>query len=59
MIVLAEAVYRIGRQQLLKDGGRYFVTIRNRSYASRVEIPAWKAPHWAELLIRQRIRALP
>ena len=37
--VLIRRVYRIGVQTVEREGERYFVTIKNRSYESRVEVP--------------------
>jgi hypothetical protein len=37
--VLIRRVYRIGVQTVEREGERYFVTIRNRSYQSEHEVP--------------------
>lgn len=37
--ILIRRVYRTGAQTVEREGGRYFLTIRNRSYRSRVEVP--------------------
>jgi putative lipase involved disintegration of autophagic bodies len=37
--VLIRRVYRIGVQTVERSDDRYFVTIRNRSYASEHEVP--------------------
>ena len=37
--VLIRRVYRTGVQTIERDGERYFLTIKNRSYRSVVEVP--------------------
>lgn len=37
--VLIRRVYRIGVQTVERDGDRYFVTIKNRTYSSEHEVP--------------------
>lgn len=37
--VLIERTYRIGVQTVEREGDRYFLTIRNRTYRSVVEVP--------------------
>lgn len=37
--VLIRRVYRIGVQTVEREGDRYFVTIKNRTYRSEVEVP--------------------
>lgn len=51
-VVVARKVFRTGVQTLEHDPaqGRWFVTIRNRTYASSAEIPADKAKLWKRLL---------
>jgi hypothetical protein len=37
--LLIRQVTRLGVQTVERDGERYFVTIRNRTYTSEVEVP--------------------
>ncbi len=37
--ILIRRVYRTGVQTVERDGDRYFVTIKNRTYQSEHEIP--------------------
>lgn len=53
--VVAEKVYATGVQTLWRDrekwiGARYYVSIRNRSYHSTVEIPLNKVSNWYRTL---------
>lgn len=49
--LVARKVFRIGVQSLWFDGvDRYYVSIRNRSYSSLIEIPWSKALIWKEVL---------
>lgn len=48
--LIARRVYRIGVQCLWEKDGRYFVTIKNRTYRSWVEISPEKAAIWRQLL---------
>ena len=38
-VVLIRRVYPIGVQTVEKDGPRYYVTIKNRTYASEHRVP--------------------
>lgn len=49
-MILARRVYRIGVQTLSREGDRYFVAIENRTYRSRVEIPAERLDRWLQAL---------
>lgn len=52
MKTIAERLYRIGLQKLLYDEkqDQYYVSIRNRSYSSRIPIPKDKAEQWRSIL---------
>ena len=49
-VILARKVERIGVQELFKKDGKYFVSIKNRTYYSEVEIPEEKVEIWIKLL---------
>jgi hypothetical protein len=49
-VILAQRTFRIGLQMLEQEDGRFFMSIRNHTYASRVEIPAERAHLWYERL---------
>lgn len=48
--LLVRRVYRIGVQTIERDGERYFLTIRNRTYASEVEVPIETAQRYARAM---------
>jgi len=48
--ILARKVERIGVQELFRKDMKYFVSIKNRTYFSKVEIPEEKVKIWIDLL---------
>jgi hypothetical protein len=44
--LIRSRTFRTGVQSLTCEGGRYFMHIRNRSYRSKVEVPAVNVPRW-------------
>ena len=50
--LLVRRVYRIGVQTVEREGERYFVTLRNRSYASEVEVPVETARRYWQAMRR-------
>ena len=50
--VLIRRVYRIGVQTIERDGDRYFLTIRNRTYVCEQEVPRATARRYLEAMRR-------
>lgn len=48
--VLAEKIYPIGVQRLLREDNDYFLEIKNRSYYSKIPIPFEKVSVWIKEL---------
>ncbi len=49
--VLAQKTWRIGVLKLVRDdSGRYFVSLDNRTYHNRIEIPASKVERWVRCI---------
>ena len=48
--VLIERTYRIGVQTVEREDDRYFLTIRNRTYRSVVEVPVETARRYYRLM---------
>jgi len=47
---VAQRTWAIGRQSVIHDHGRWWLTITNRTYASRVEVPEATALRYAEAM---------
>ena len=50
--LLARRVFRIGVEELWRCGDKWFVSVKNRTYTSTVEIPEEKVGEWVERLRR-------
>lgn len=53
-VLLAQRTFRIGHQTLEQENGHFYMTIRNRTYSSRVEIPPERAHLWYARLTQGR-----
>jgi hypothetical protein len=50
--LVVRRVYRIGVQTLTHEDGRWYISIQNRTYRSRVELTEAQARRWYEALTR-------
>lgn len=50
--VISRRVYRTGVQTIERRGDRFFLTIKNRTYASEVEILPTKVDAWVKKFAR-------
>jgi hypothetical protein len=48
--ILIERTHRIGVQTVEREGNRYFLTIRNRTYRSVVEVPVETARRYYRVM---------
>lgn len=50
--VLIRRIYRTGVQTVEREGGRYFLTLKNRTNDTRIEVPIETARRYYAAMIR-------